>query len=342
MAPLRPMPQQGSLGGAEGKGAAAWKRRLVFGVFVFLGTLIKLTQHKARELQYNFLCPIIVVSLAKLLCSLLLYAHFDGPLSGLPRTLASLGVLIWRYSVVAGLYCLYDVLSFVNLGIFDPQTFLVFLQLRTVLTAAVWEVAFAKPLSWLQRGALVLICLSCVAKQLRGGLAWGAASSVSPTSYSLLALQVACNCLAGVANEVLLKSKGGAPLNVQNLLQYSWTICWCLLVGLLCPLQGVRLDPLDLREWAKMADPRMLPSIAVLTVLGLVTSLLLKLLDSVWKAIATAAELFLTSYASALLFGYPVRSTDLLALCVGASGVGLYAWAGARAAPKRGGPAKDC
>jgi len=308
---------------------------------VSLGTLIKLTQHKARELQYNFLCPIIVISLAKLVCSLMLYARLDGPLSELPRVLSPIRGVILRYSAVSALYCLYDVLSFVNLGIFDPQTYLVFLQLRTVLTGAVWEVAFAKPLGCLQRVALVLLCLACIAKQTGGGVNWHAASKVPLVSYALLALQVASNCLAGVANELLLKSKGGAPLNLQNAVQYSWTVCWCLLAGLVCPLHGVRLNPLDSQEWAKMVDPRMLPNILVLTVLGLVTSVLLKLLDSVWKAIATAIELFLTSYASALVFGYAVRPGDLASLCVGALGVGLYAWPGAQARPKRTAPGKD-
>mmetsp|Transcript_15653 Transcript_15653/g.49497 ORF Transcript_15653/g.49497 Transcript_15653/m.49497 type:complete len:347 (+) Transcript_15653:36-1076(+) len=308
-------------------------RRIVFSAFVGLGTLIKLTQHKARELQYNFLCPIVVISVAKLTCSLALYAWFDGPLHGLPGHVVAARGVVLRYAVVAALFCLYDVLSFVNLGIFDPATYLMFLQLRTVITGAVWEVAFAKKLSWLQRGALALICLACIAKQTRAGSGPGTAAAVPLTSHILLALQVVANCMAGVANELLLKSKGEVPLNLQNAVQYSWTIVWCLLIGTVCPLEGIRLNPLDLQEWVKMVDPRMLPNILVLTLLGLVTSVLLKVLDSIWKAIATAVELFLTSYASALAFGYPVHTADLAALCIAATGVGLYAWPAAKVRP---------
>eukprot|EP00747_Dinoflagellata_sp_TGD_P222465 gnl/TRDRNA2_/TRDRNA2_94166_c1_seq2.p1 gnl/TRDRNA2_/TRDRNA2_94166_c1~~gnl/TRDRNA2_/TRDRNA2_94166_c1_seq2.p1 ORF type:complete len:106 (+),score=17.13 gnl/TRDRNA2_/TRDRNA2_94166_c1_seq2:74-391(+) len=75
---------------------------------------------------------------------------------------------------------------------------------------------------------------------------------------------------------------------------------------------------------AKMADPVMLPNIIVLTLLGLVTSVLLKLLDSVWKAIATAVELFLTAYTSAFFFGYAVSFGDFGALVVAAMGIALY------------------
>merc|ERR1712072_1139058 len=75
----------------------------------------------------------------------------------------------------------------------------------------------------------------------------------------------------------------------------------------------------------------MLPNIVILTFLGLVTSVMLKVLNSVWKAVATAVELFITSYASALVFGYAVHFSDLVALCIAAAGVSLYAL-GARSA----------
>eukprot|EP00746_Dinoflagellata_sp_MGD_P155404 gnl/MRDRNA2_/MRDRNA2_85354_c0_seq3.p1 gnl/MRDRNA2_/MRDRNA2_85354_c0~~gnl/MRDRNA2_/MRDRNA2_85354_c0_seq3.p1 ORF type:complete len:127 (+),score=26.73 gnl/MRDRNA2_/MRDRNA2_85354_c0_seq3:251-631(+) len=74
-----------------------------------------------------------------------------------------------------------------------------------------------------------------------------------------------------------------------------------------------------------MCNSRLLASIAVLTILGLTTSLMLKILDSVWKAIGTAVELFVTSYASLFFFGYLVELKDFGALCVMASGVALYA-----------------
>merc|ERR1712048_1435252 len=74
-----------------------------------------------------------------------------------------------------------------------------------------------------------------------------------------------------------------------------------------------------------MTDARLLPAIIILVVLGLVTSLVLKLLDSIWKAISTALELSITAFASAWVFGYPVHLSDLLALIVASVGVALYA-----------------
>jgi len=309
------------------------KRAVVLATWISLGVVIKLSQHHARHLRYNLLCPIIVVSVAKLACSLALYRLHDGPLATIPARLREAPGVVLRYSVVSGLFCLYDVLCFANLRHFDPQSFLVFMQLRTVVTGLVWEVAFDRPLAWAQRCGLVLICAGCAAKQTGGSIDLQAVARASPAAYASLAVQIMANVCAGVFNELLLKGKGGVPLNLQNMVQYSWTVAWCVAVGTLCPLEGIHLNLLDLDEWAKMLDPHMLPNIVVLTVLGLVTSVLLKLLDSVWKAIATAVELFLTSYASSLLFGYPVRAGDLVALCIAASGIGLYSQARPAVAP---------
>merc|ERR1712008_273884 len=234
---------------------------------------------------------IVVISEAKLACSIVLYAIYDGDLAQLPERLRKSRTVVMRYSAVAGLFCVYDTLSFVILGRLDPQTYLVFLQLRTVLTGVVWEIAFNKPLSWKQRLGLLMICLGCIAKQTKGGFSMGGAASMTLFDYMLLAVQVTSNCLAGVANEVLLKQKGGVTLNLQNAVQYTWTIIWCLVVGAICPIEGIHLNPFDLHEWGKMLDVRMLPNIVILTVLGLITSVMLKLLNSVWKAVATSVEL---------------------------------------------------
>jgi len=304
------------------------KRAIVFATFVFLGSLIKLTQHGARDMHYSFLCPIVVISEAKLACSLVLYALYDGEIAQIPERLRKSRGVVIRYSAVAALFCTYDVLSFVNLANMDPQTYLVFLQLRTVLTGVVWELAFKKALSWMQRLGLAFICFGCIAKQTKGGFKLEASANVSLFEYVLLAVQIGANCLAGVANELLLKQKGSVPLNLQNAVQYSWTIVWCLLVGVLCPVEGLHLNPFDFGEWGKMLEPRMIPNIVILTILGLITAVMLKILNSVWKAVATAVELFLTSYASALIFGYPVHFSDVVALCIACSGVWLYTQTG--------------
>lgn len=304
------------------------KRYLVFAAFVGLSAGTRIFQHNARTLKYNFLCPIILVGLMKFLSSLVLYLVYDkGSLRDLPSLLRSDSSVVLRYSAVAAAFMVYDVLSFVNLMHFDPTFYLVFLQLRTVGTGVVWEYAFGKSLQNVQRFALVLICGGCMVKQYigKGGIHGHVFTETPPYLYLLLVLQVVSNIGAGVANEMLLKEKGAVPLNLQNAIQYTWVVFWCLLAGVLVPIEGIQFNPLDSKEWLVMMDMRMVPSIVILTLLGLVTAVMLKLFDAVWKAIATAIELFLTAGAAALVFGYVITLGDIMALSLVVVGVGLYA-----------------
>lgn len=323
------------------------QKHAVFAAFVGLGVLKALTQHSAKGVQsatgvaYNPLCPVVVVSLAKLGCSLAMYRLWDGTFSCFLQTLCEERAMVLRYSTVSGLFTAYDVLSFVNLGLFDPQTYLVLLQLRTVLTGAVWEVAFGRKLRGSQLWALALLSAACMGKQLGAGVDLEAATSRPGYAYVLLALQIVANCCAGVANEVLLKDTSASrglvvSLNLQNAVQYAWTVLWCLAVGFALPLGFDWLPPFDLAQWATVLDPHMWPSVVVLAALGLVTAVFLKVFDSVAKCVSTALELFLVSFAAAAVFGYPVRWRDFVALCLMVFGVVLYGWpAGARSAPLR-------
>lgn len=306
-------------------GNQAWQS-LLFTVFVGLGTVLKLAQHSVRDLHYNFLCPVILVSFAKLIASLLFYKIYDrGGFAHIPSLLKKEYATVLGYSVVSGLFAAYDVLSFVNLAKLDPATFLTLMQLRTVITAAIWEIAFDKPLHWAQRVGLVCVCIGCMLKQGLGDAHFG---NVTLSDYTLLGAQVAINCLAGVANEVFLKRKGAMPLNLQNAIQYTWAIIFCLAMAKLCPIQGIGMDIFAGGEWYKMADSRMLFNILIMTGIGLTCSVMLKTLDSIWKSIATALELFCTTWSASLMFGYAIHATDILALITVGAGASMYGWFG--------------
>lgn len=295
--------------------------------FVLLGSGTKLYQHGLRKVEYNFLCPMFVITWLKLLCSLVLYHVNDGSVLGIPDALRKNVTLIARYSAVAAFFCVYDVLSFVNLKFFDPSTYSIFLQTRVVITGIVWEVAFQKRLSWMQRFGLFLICFGGMVKQIGNDEAsFNLGMPSLSSNHLMLVVQITINVCAGIANEFLLKEVGAAPLNLQNCLQYMWTLLWCALTAVFCPISGIHLELSEAEaELRKMLGPDMLPLILAFALMGLITSVLLKRLNSIWKAIATSSELFFTAFASYLIFGYPVRLMDLAALCIAVSGVYLYA-----------------
>lgn len=301
------------------------QKYMLFVLLVGLGTFRKLGQHHVRDLGYNPFCAMIVISLVKMALSLGFFARLDGSWRLLIEHLKVNRRLVLCYSIVSGLFCAYDVLSFVNLRIFDPQTYMILLQLRTVLTGAIFEVVFRRPLRCAQRCALALICLACMVKQAGGSWSVAAASVIPPYALALLLIQVFADSLAIVANEVLLKEKAVVPLNLQNAILYAWAVLWCFIAGALIPVKDVRMNPLDPGVWAAVLDVHMVPVVATFAALGLLTALFIKRLDSVQRSIATTFELFLTSFGSAVFFGYHVTRTDLVALSILVSGVCLYA-----------------
>ena len=52
------------------------------------------------------------------------------------------------YLVPAVLYCVYNMLTFVNLSAFDPTTYFLLLQLRVVVTGVMYQVSDV--LSWVR------------------------------------------------------------------------------------------------------------------------------------------------------------------------------------------------
>lgn len=47
------------------------------------------------------------------------------------------------YMIPAGLYCLYNNLSFTNLAFFDPTTYFLFMQIRLLMTGVIYQVCLS-------------------------------------------------------------------------------------------------------------------------------------------------------------------------------------------------------
>ena len=125
---------------------------------------------------------------------------------------------LW-YFVPAGLYVLYNNLSFVNLAWYDPTTYFILLQIRVLLTGATFQVVFQKTLTKMQWVSLVVLTAGCIIKQMNFVSVQSDPTESSDTQDSssfiwrvffnihfiLMVTQVLCSCFAGVYNEYLLK-----------------------------------------------------------------------------------------------------------------------------------------
>ncbi|KAG2502447.1 hypothetical protein JM18_009832, partial [Phytophthora kernoviae] len=92
-------------------------------------------------------------------------------------------------------------------------------------------------------------------------------------------------------NEVLLKKQTVIPVNLQNVFMYVDTIV-CTMGMLVFGLTGQTAEEaLAIDNVRVLFSPYVLPMVLIMSMIGVVTSLFLKNLDSVHKAIASALEL---------------------------------------------------
>lgn len=260
----------------------------------------------------------------KTIFSLMLHVYEDGcRMSQVFQTCRDHYIVVLKYGLQSSLWGIYDVLTFINLKNMEPTTYAVLMQFRVVVTAVVWEVGFQKSMSTTKRISILLITIACSLK----GVHKNGSISDHWTIVLIISAQIFAGCLATVTNEMLLKKETQVSMNVQNSVQYVWTIFWALLIGVIClpmSIEGLSLNPFDIQEWGKMADVRILPSVIVLSLNGLIVSRVLKYLSSLWKTIGNVIEIFLISGASSLIWGYQVVFTDWISYTVLAIGILLF------------------
>lgn len=299
-------------------------KTIVFPLMIVFGAAHICMPHFAHDMKYNFLCPIIIISVLKTLFSVMLHACEDGcGMSEVLQNCRDQYIVVLKYGVQSALWGIYDVLTFISLRKVDPSTYAVLMNFRLVMTAVLWEVGFHKAMSTSKRVSILLITTACCLKQLHQNRL----ISDQWSAVLILSVQILAGCAATVTNEMLLKKETQVPMNVQNIVQYIWTMFWAFFIGVCClpmKIEGLSLNPFDVEEWSKMMDVRMLPTIVVLSLNGLIVSRVLRYLSSLWKSLGNVIEIFLISGASSLIWGYPVVFTDWISFIVLTAGILLF------------------
>ena len=237
------------------------------------------------------------------------------------------------YLVPASLYCLYNNLSFLSLSYFTPTTYFMFMQIRLLLTGIIYQFLFSRRLSGRQWVSLGLLTVGCMVHAAGSGADGGAAAGGGPGSQPALAqlatgslfilVQVLCSVFAGVYNEFLIKGKGAeVHIMVQNVFMYLDSIlCNVVLLG----GQGEITTAFTPAALQSISTPLVVILIINNSILGIVTSLFLKKLNSILKAFASALELVLTALLSVPLLGIPLSPLTLAALALISVAVVMYA-----------------
>jgi len=234
------------------------------------------------------------------------------------------------YLVPAALYCLYNNLSFTSLSYFNPTTYFMFMQIRLLLTGVIYQILFRKQLSGVQWVSLLILTAGCMIHAGGSGADAGAGSVHGGGSMLQLGLgcvfiliQVLCSVFAGVYNEYIIKGAGAdIHIMVQNVFMYLDSIV-CNIA--LLSVKGDISSAFTLPALDSIRQPLVLLLIINNSVLGIVTSLFLKKLNSILKAFASALELVVTAVLSVPVLGIPLNLHTVLALGLISVAVVMYA-----------------
>ncbi len=329
---------------AAGKPLTALLFVLYMGLFICMGQLVQLSKRDDGTLPYN---PVLMVFLADSLklvfSSSVLTIQSGGSVPRAASDVAAATRLAPLYMVPAGLYAVYNVLTYENMKMLDATTYFLLLQGRVVVTAVVARVLLGKRLSTAQWLCLVVLTFGCILSQMdlkRESLSDTAAGAGGLMSWAprlhhlLLLVQILCSCFAGVYTELLLKGKeedgrGGAkkraaaaPLMVQNIFMYLDSIVVNLAV---MAAQGSLSTVLTSDNLSQLLQQPLAVAILLTQLgIGIVVSLFLKYLNSILKVFASALEICFTAVLSWIILGQPITAQMALAIILVCGSIVAY------------------
>ncbi|KAJ9442789.1 CMP-sialic acid transporter 2 [Diplonema papillatum] len=304
-------------------------QKAIFLLYMGLWSGLRLTTYGSQRVGsgapvYNETSLLVFVCIAKLIIAASMFLREDGGLSDLYQQITSNRALFGRYFLPAMSYVVYDNLTFINLSLTDPVTYVICMQMRLAATGLIWSAAFGKSLNSNQWIAIALLTAACVLQKA------GDFTKAHPgyLSLALIGFQILCGVFSSVFNEFLLKEKGSAGVNLQNIFMYVHMLLCNIAWLAICPpgqfCKSSLEEAMTAERLSELFHPWILPIGLMFASVGIVTSLFIKYLDSVRKTIASAIEIFVDALLSSVIFGVPLGVNTFAAVGAAAGGVYLY------------------
>lgn len=291
--------------------------------YVLLWTSQSILVHLAnkRGIIYNPISAVFMQDLGKLMITGILFVSTEGNIFELLKNVKQFRILFLLYLIPAGLYAIYNNLTFYALSRFDPSSYFVLMQFKIVVTALLSVLVLGKVITKYQWVALFVIMFGSMLKE-SSAIFSGEVPNRSIADYLVILVQLLISAFAGIYNEKLLKGVSATP-NVQNVFMYVDGII-CNSLALI--FRGELLSALSQQNLATLASPNILAIILNFSVVGVVTGFFIKHLGNVLKTIAGALELWTVAILSALIFGYPITFSAAIGIAFVSFGVWLYSY----------------
>jgi UDP-galactose transporter len=257
--------------------------------------------------QFPFLISTLVVCTeAGKLTMTLISCYFSFGLRGTVDQLKTHAdfPLIRSYLGLALCYALLNNVSYLLYEHVDPLTILIFGSSSVLSTALLLRFALAKPISRVQWFALLFVFLALVFSQYNprhGGLTFGF------LAYALCMCADVLSACGGVYNEFLLKTRVEAPLQIQNLVLYSFGTVLNLAFVLVLRFRQIS-------EAGFFSGYSILTAVIILlrSVDGLMISAVLKYTDNLVKVFASSITIVAVMVLSLCLFGVEYSFVQIL------------------------------
>jgi hypothetical protein len=200
------------------------------------------------------------------------------------------------YLAPATLYAAYNNLSVLGLSLFNPSTYFLLLQFRIVIVGVLSVFVLGRRISTQQWFALVVVMVGTMIKEVGGNSLWESTTSSSSTyGYLIIPIQLLLSACAGILNEYLLKRYPGG--DAQNFFMYFDSI----IVNSIVAFVGVGSSAIVKQM---NGDPYVwVPVVITGSTTGIIAGYFLRHLDSIWKAIASAVEMWITAILSYFVMG---------------------------------------
>ena len=293
--------------------SAALAATYMFGCITFF-LLIRYSKmnEKAGGPKYDSAAAVFFTELAKLTFSVGAMQYRTGKF--LPTSVLRDGS--WRtglyYAVPSGIYALYNNLTYWNLTNFDPGTYQVFMQTRVIFTGVLFCYIMKKSLGQRKWVALVTLSFGVAAKYVTWDLQ-------IDSRVLFMLFQASLSAFAGVYNEFLLKRDISMDVNEQNFFMYAFALGFNLMIGLYN-------DPVYYTSFAFVGSLNGIVLLIVINgaIVGIVTSLILKFINVIVKAFASACEVLLTAVAAYFLLGESLTARDFIASTIVMGAIYMY------------------
>jgi len=245
--------------------------------------------------------------------------------------------LMWQYLPVAVLYAIYNNLMFLNLKSIHPSVYLVLSSSRLAMTSIAWQIIFNKRILPIRGVAILFIILGILARDLLGqetGVGNSNNGSQLDTELHesepfffhslgtiLVFLQMSCSVLAGILNEKQIKSDDSS-LYLQNVSLCIISIAINLVIAGGAIFQDNEFDYVS--EAQKLSSSASILIVLTLATAGIMSSLMIRHLDSVTKGVASSSETVLTSLIEYFWFGHGFLAPEIIGISLVSAGTVLY------------------